>query len=128
MDFRHFLAMLFISTPNDVVLLVCIGVGGCVCPISSRVWHAVIPSRQLMKRAPSSASTADDMTAFIMCSTVRTAPLFGGSAELLDMEKCPPYSASCFGLRKVQGVTMASKSHVTGTVCVNGIGVREGVI
>ena len=84
MDFSHFLAILFVTTPSAVVLSVCMVVGGCLCPISSRAWRAGIASRQLMKRAPSLTSAANDMTAFIICATARTAPLFGGSAELLD--------------------------------------------
>ena len=38
-----------------------------------------------MKRAPRSALAAEDMTAFIIIELARTAPLFGGSAELFDM-------------------------------------------
>ena len=97
MDSSRLLAILFVTTPSDVVLSVCMGVGGCLCPISSRAWRAGIASRQLMKRAPSSASAADDMTAFIICATVRTAPLFGGSA----MKKC---TMMCFGFGGTQGL------------------------
>ena len=43
-----------------------------------------------MKRAPSSASVAEDMMALIICEMMTTAPLFGGMAELLDMKNCPP--------------------------------------
>ena len=43
-----------------------------------------------MKRAPSSASAAEDMTDFIICAMVMTAPLFVVMAELLDIKKCPP--------------------------------------
>ncbi len=47
-------------------------------------------SQQFMYRAPISASAADDITALMIFAIVRTAPLFGGSASLFDMKKCPP--------------------------------------
>ena len=90
MDFRCLLAMLLVTTPSAVVLLVCICVGGCLWPISSSVWRAGMASRQLMKRATSSASNAEDMTALIIFAMVMTTSLFCGMAELLDMKKCPP--------------------------------------
>ena len=34
MDFRCLLTMLFVTTQSDVVLLVCMGIGGYVGPIS----------------------------------------------------------------------------------------------
>ena len=45
---------------------------------------------KLIYRAPSSASAADDITAFIICATVNTAPLLVGYASSSDMKKCPP--------------------------------------
>ena len=66
MDLSLLIAMLLVTMPSDVVLSVCIRVGGCLCPISSRAWHASMASRKLMKRAPSSSSTADYMTALII--------------------------------------------------------------
>ena len=89
MDSRCLLAMLFVTTLSAVVLLVYMGIGGCLCPISLRVWRAGIAPRQLMKRAPSLASATDDMMAFIICATVRMAPLFVRLAELLDLKKYP---------------------------------------
>ena len=41
-------------------------------------------------RAPSLASTAEDITDLIICAILRMAPLFGGSWESLDTKKCPP--------------------------------------
>ena len=46
--------------------------------------------QQFMKRDLDSASAAEDMTAFMICEIARTDPLFGGTAESLDMKKCPP--------------------------------------
>ena len=90
MDFRRLLAMLLLTTPRAVVLLVCTGVGGCLCPIILSAWRAGIASLQFMKRALSSASAAEDITALIIWDTVMTAPLSGGMAAFSDMKKCPP--------------------------------------
>ena len=38
-DFDCFLAMLLVTKPCAVVLSFCIGVGGCLCPISDSVTH-----------------------------------------------------------------------------------------
>jgi hypothetical protein len=44
----------------------------------------------LMNRTPSSASTADDMTAWIICEMLRTAPLLKGMLSFPAMNVCPP--------------------------------------
>ena len=54
-------------------------------------------SQQFMKRSPSLASAADDMTAFIILATVKTEPLLAGYYVLLDMKKCPPALLRAFG-------------------------------
>ena len=82
--------MLFVTTPNAVLLSVCIGVGGCLCPISSSSCLIATASHALMYRAPSSASAALDMTVLIILDMFNTAPLFGGSLTLDDMKKWPP--------------------------------------
>ena len=41
-------AMMLLTTPRAVVLLVFIGVGGCGCPIAIIVWRAGTASRQLI--------------------------------------------------------------------------------
>ena len=70
-------------TSADRLLSVCIGVGGCVCPISPRAWRDGMDSLQLMKSSHSSASAADDMTALMILAIVNTAPLLGGNAIFL---------------------------------------------
>ena len=90
MYFSRLLEMLLVTKPCVVVLAVCIGVGGCVCPNSSSDWCAGISSLQLMKSDPSSASAADDMTALMIFAIVNTAPLLVGNAVLFDMKKSPP--------------------------------------
>ena len=72
------------------MLLVCIGVGGCLCPIISSACRAGIAFLQFMKRAPSSASAAEDITALMIWETVRVAPLFDGMTSSLDMKEFPP--------------------------------------
>ena len=68
-----------------------IGVGGCSCPISSRASRAGMASRQFIKRAPSSASAAEDMTALIIWAMVNTALLLGVSGESADMKNVPQH-------------------------------------
>ena len=89
-DFKRLLAMLFVTKPCAVVLSVYIGVGGCLCPISSSAWRAGMASRQLMKSALSSASAAEDITDLMILATVRTDPLLVGYSAVLDKKKCPP--------------------------------------
>ena len=88
-DLSCLIAMLLVTTLSAVVLSVCIGVGGCLCPIVSNVCRDGIASLQLIKRDPNSASADEDMTAFMICEMARTDPLFGGTAELSDMKKFP---------------------------------------
>ena len=90
MDFRCLLAMFLVATPWAVVLSVCIGVGGCLCPISLRECRSGMASLHLMKISPSSASAADDITDLMIWEMVITAPLLSGMGELLDMKKWPP--------------------------------------
>ena len=89
-NLSRLLAMLLVTTLREVVLSVCIGAGGCLWPIFFNAWRAGIASLQLMKRAPNSASSAEDMTAFMIREMVRTDPLFGGTDESSDMKKFPP--------------------------------------
>ena len=90
MDFRRFLSMSSVTTPSAVVLFFSVGVDSYLWPISSSAWRSGVASWQLMKRATSSASAAEYMTALIICTMVMTAPLFDGMADLLDMKKFPP--------------------------------------
>ena len=89
-DLSRLLAMLLVTTPSAFVLSVCIGVGGYLWTIVSNAWRAGIASLQLTKRATNSASSAEDMTAFMICEMVRTDPLFVGTAESSNIKKCPP--------------------------------------
>ena len=77
-DFNAFGMILFVSSACAVELSVCIGVRGCGCPCSSSVCCIDTAIFVLMNSSPSSASAADDMTAFIICNMLRTAPLLVG--------------------------------------------------
>ena len=88
------------TTPNAVVLLVCIGVGGCLCPRDSKTCLAGTASRQLMNNAPTSASAAEDSTALIICEIVITAPLLCGVSVSLDMKKMSTGPAPCIAFGK----------------------------
>ncbi len=57
-------------------------------------------SLQLMQRAPTSASAAEDMTVLIICAIMRMAQLFGVLAVLLDMKTCPPAWLRAFDLER----------------------------
>ena len=66
---------LLLTTPLAVELSVCIGVGGCGCPISANMFLMCTASLALMKSAPNSASAAEDITALIICATLCMLPL-----------------------------------------------------
>ena len=80
----HYGCMLLFMTPRAVVLLVCMGVWGCLWPISVSVICCGTASRVLMPSAPSSASAAEDITALMSCARLRTAPLSAGSSQSDD--------------------------------------------
>ena len=65
-NFKFLLTMLSLTMPRAVVLSVCIGVRGCLCPISSSVILAGTASRKLMNSAQSSALAVDDITALMI--------------------------------------------------------------
>ena len=68
------------------ILYVCVGVGICVCPISSKVLRTGTEYFTLMKSDPNSDSAADDMTNFMICDIFRTTPLFRGKHEFLKIK------------------------------------------
>ncbi len=74
--------ILLVSSACAVALLVCIGVRGCGWLSSMSVWRVKTAVFALMNRAPNSVSAADDMTAQIICNTLRKAPLLKGMLSL----------------------------------------------
>ena len=89
--------ILLVSSACAVALSVCIGVWGCGCPSSVSVCRIEMAIFALMKRAPSSASAADDMTARIIWEMLRTAPLLMGILSCPAMNMCPPARLRDFG-------------------------------
>ena len=73
------------------------GVCGCMWPISVRSWRIGTASRVLMYSAPSSASAAEDITALMSWTMLRTAPLLCGFVTSDDMKKWPPARLRAFG-------------------------------
>ena len=90
MAFKALGRILLVSSACAVELSVWIGVCGCGCPISSSVFCMDTTIFALMNSAPSSASAADDITAFIICEMFNTAPLLMGISLLPAMNMWPP--------------------------------------
>ena len=89
--------ILLVSSACAVALSVCIGVRGCGCPSSINVVRIETAVFALIKRAPSSASAADDITARIICEMLRTAPLLMGISSFPAMNMWPPARLRDFG-------------------------------
>ena len=68
--------LLFIMPPADK-LSVCIGIGSCGWPISSRICHISTALHVFMYDAPNSVLYADNITVLIILAILRIAPLFG---------------------------------------------------
>ncbi len=85
-------------TASAIELLVCSSVGGCLCPISSRMILMYTASLAIMYSLANSTSVAEDITCLSMWAMFSTAPLFGGIGVLLDRKKCPPAQLLAFGL------------------------------
>ena len=88
--FVRFGCILTLTTPSAIELSVCKGVGGCGCPISSRMILMYAASRAIMYRAASSASVAKVITCLMMCAMLSSAPLFVGTSPQFERKKYPP--------------------------------------
>ncbi len=102
--FNAFGIILLVSRSCVVLLSVCIGVGGWGWPSSLSVWRMETAVFALMKRALSSASAADDMTAHIICKMLRAAPLFFGMPSLSAINMCLPARLRAFGSDKYEAL------------------------
>ena len=76
MAFLRFGCILPFITASAVELSICIGMGGCLCPISSEMIMIYTASLDMMYKAANYASVANDITCFIMWDMLRTDPLF----------------------------------------------------
>ena len=97
MSFVRFGCILPLMTASAIGLSVCIGVGGCLCPISSKMILMYTAYRAMMYNYANSASVANDITCFIIWAMLRTAPLFCGMLEFLYKKKWPPTLLHAFG-------------------------------
>ena len=88
--FVHFGCIFPLHTASAIVIYVCNGVGGLLCPISYNIILMYKASRAMMCGANSLASVDDVMTWLIMCVMLIIALLFWGIIDLLDKNKCPP--------------------------------------
>ena len=95
--FVAFGCILLLTTPLAVELSVCMGVGSCLCPNSSSVVHIGMACFALMKRAPSLASAAEDITVCMILAMLRTVPLLSRMGLLVDRKKWPPAQLCAFG-------------------------------
>ena len=77
-SFVRFGCIFLLHTASVIEFFVCNGVGGCLCPISSKIILMYTASCAMMYSAASSASVADVMMCLIMCVMLRIAPLFWG--------------------------------------------------
>ncbi len=89
--------ILLVSSACAVELLVCIGVHACGWPNSLSVVRMEMAVFALMNSAASSASAADDITDFITCNMLRTAPLLIRILSFPAMNMWPPARLWTFG-------------------------------
>ena len=87
-----------LTTASAIELSVCSGVGGCLCPISSKMILMYTASWAIMYNAANYASVANDITCIIMWYMLSTAPFLCGMVESLDKKKWPPDLLRAFGL------------------------------
>ena len=104
---------------SAMALSVCMGVAGCLCPISSNIFLMYTTSLAIIYSAASPASVADVITCLMMWTMLRMAPLLGGILALVDMKKCPTTRLLAFGfwLAQVASIAMDRHDHFTAVVC-----------
>jgi hypothetical protein len=97
MAFNTLGRILLVSGSWAVELSVWMGVRICKCPISSSVHCIETAVLALMNNAPSLASAADDITAYIICKILSTAPLLMGMSSVPAMNMWPPALLQALG-------------------------------
>ncbi len=88
--------ILLVSSAWAVELLVCMGVRVCGCPISLRVRCMETAVLVLMNNAPSLASTADDITALIICN-IEYCTVVDGNVLIVCHEHVASHSTAGLG-------------------------------
>jgi hypothetical protein len=102
--------ILLVSSACAVAVLVCIGVHGCGWPSSASIWRIKTAVFALMKRAPNSASAADDMTVQIICKILRMALLLKSMSSFSALNMCPPGRLQDLGLNKYDALLWIAKT------------------
>ncbi len=105
--FGNFLLM---NSTCAVALSVCIGVRGCGWLNSMSVWHIETAVFVLMKMAPNSASTVDNMTARIICKILRMVPLLKGMSSFPAIKCVLPCNCKIFGFDKYDALLWIAKT------------------
>ena len=84
--------MVPLAIPSAVELSTWMGVGGCGCPISSRIVRSVTASFMFLNSAPTSASTAEETTTSMVEERLRMGPLNNSGAVVVSLprKKWPP--------------------------------------
>jgi hypothetical protein len=76
--FDYLGVMFALMTASTIALSCCMGVAGCLCPISSNIICIYTASCAIMYSAASLAFVADVMMCLMMWAMLRMAPLLGG--------------------------------------------------
>ena len=108
--------MVSLTTPTAIELLVCIGKEERGQPISIRFWGIGTISLAGVKRAPSSASEADDMTNLIIWVMVKMGPLQLGTGSSLAQEDVGYRSAAVLGFIMESRIIVHIKNHISVSV------------
>ena len=74
------------------------------------MWRNATAAFALMKRALSSASAADNITARTICEMLRTAPIFVGMSLSLAMNMCPPAQLRALGLERYKALLWIART------------------
>jgi hypothetical protein len=76
-----------------------------------------------MYKAISPTSIAEDMTSFVICAMVSTAPLFHGTLSTFDSKKFLPVQLHALISDRYEASLCAASSqyHVAGSICDYGI-------
>jgi hypothetical protein len=81
--FVHLGWILLFITPSAIVLLVWIGVRGCRWPILVSICRRYTASFPFKNNAPSSASAAEDITAFMIVAFCHDRSIIGGELVIV---------------------------------------------
>ena len=81
--------ILFVTMLYAVELTICIGIGDCGWPNLCNLCCTRAATFALMYSTPNSASTADDISALVICAVLWIALFWGGKVVVFDKKKSP---------------------------------------